>query len=158
MRATCWCALAFMIPSHAATLQERARDSGCINKPAVVEGETYRCMTKSGAAYFNVPGVPGTPERGGQPERHPFGLSQGRRRYAEGSRRPAPQSADRRARDRREAAREARSAYGNGAPPATPEEQAAPQKYADRVAKLRQAVSLHEKNIEALKNELAATH
>jgi hypothetical protein len=53
---------------------------------------------------------------------------------------------------------EARVAYGNGAPPATLEEQGAPQKYADRIAKLRQVVALHEKNIEALKRELAATH
>ncbi len=52
---------------------------------------------------------------------------------------------------------EARIAYGNGAPPATPEEQNQPQKYAERLARLRQAVSLHEKNIEALKKELAAT-
>jgi hypothetical protein len=52
---------------------------------------------------------------------------------------------------------EARTAYGNGAPPATPDEQAIPQKYAERLARLRQAVSLHEKNIAALKKELAAT-
>jgi len=52
---------------------------------------------------------------------------------------------------------EARTAYGNGAPPATAEEQNQPQKYAERLARLRQAVSLHEKNIEALKKELAAT-
>jgi Domain of unknown function (DUF4124) len=52
---------------------------------------------------------------------------------------------------------EARIAYGNGAPPATPEEQNQPQKYAERLARLRQAVSLHEKNIEALKKELALT-
>jgi hypothetical protein len=158
VRATCWCALAFMIPSHAATLQDRARDSGCINKPAVVEGETYRCMTKSGAAYFNVPGVPGTPERGGQPSASPSGF-------------PKVDAGTQKGRDdlRRKVLTEelateekllseARSAYGNGAPAATPEEQAVPQKYADRVAKLRQAVSLHEKNIEALKKELAATH
>jgi hypothetical protein len=31
-----------------------------------------------------------------------------------------------------------------------------PQKYAERVARLRQAVGLHEKNIEALKKELTA--
>jgi hypothetical protein len=31
-----------------------------------------------------------------------------------------------------------------------------PQKYAERVARLRQAVALHEKNIEALQKELAA--
>ena len=52
---------------------------------------------------------------------------------------------------------EARTAYGNGAPPATQEEQDVPQKYAERIARLRQAVSLHQKNIEALKKELAAT-
>lgn len=53
---------------------------------------------------------------------------------------------------------DARTAYANGAPAPTPEEVAQPQTYADRIAKLRQAVSLHEKNIEALKKELAATH
>ena len=51
---------------------------------------------------------------------------------------------------------EARAAYGDGAPPPLPEEQKDAQKYAARLTKLRQAVSLHEKNIEALKKELAA--
>jgi hypothetical protein len=37
-----------------------------------------------------------------------------------------------------------------------PDEQKDAQKYANRLAKLRQAVSLHEKNIEALRKELAA--
>lgn len=52
---------------------------------------------------------------------------------------------------------EARIAYANGAPPALPDEQGQPQKYADRIARLRQAVALHEKNIEALNKELSAT-
>ena len=52
---------------------------------------------------------------------------------------------------------EARIAYNDGAPAATPEDQGLPQKYAERIARLRQAVSLHEKNIEALKKELATT-
>ncbi|HEX5863977.1 MAG TPA: DUF4124 domain-containing protein [Casimicrobiaceae bacterium] len=52
---------------------------------------------------------------------------------------------------------EARSAYANGAPPALPEEKEVPHKYAERLAKLRQAVVLHEKNIDALRKELAAT-
>ena len=52
---------------------------------------------------------------------------------------------------------EARVAYAAGAPPALPEEREIPQKYAERLAKLRQGVVLHEKNIEALKKELAAT-
>jgi hypothetical protein len=52
---------------------------------------------------------------------------------------------------------EARIAYANGAPPPTPEETTMPAKYAERLTRLRQAVSLHEKNIEALNKELAAT-
>jgi Domain of unknown function (DUF4124) len=51
---------------------------------------------------------------------------------------------------------EARAAYGDGAPSPLPEEQKDAQKYANRLSKLRQAVSLHEKNIEALRKELAA--
>jgi hypothetical protein len=51
---------------------------------------------------------------------------------------------------------EARAAYGDGAPPPLPEEQKDAQRYAARLSKLRQAVSLHEKNIEALKKELSA--
>lgn len=42
---------------------------------------------------------------------------------------------------------DARTAYGDGAPPPLPEERADAQRYADRLAKLRQAVSLHEQNI-----------
>jgi hypothetical protein len=53
---------------------------------------------------------------------------------------------------------ESRAAYGDGAPPPLPEEQTNVQKYADRLAKLRQAVNLHEKNVEALRKELAALH
>lgn len=51
---------------------------------------------------------------------------------------------------------EARATYGDGAPPPMPDEQKDAQKYATRLGKLRQAVSLHEKNIEALRKELAA--
>ena len=51
---------------------------------------------------------------------------------------------------------DARSGYGDGAPSPLPEEQKDAQKYADRLGKLRQSVSLHEKNIEALKKELSA--
>jgi len=51
---------------------------------------------------------------------------------------------------------DARAAYGDGAPPPLPEEQKDAQRYASRLAKLRQAVGLHEKNIEALKKELSA--
>ena len=49
---------------------------------------------------------------------------------------------------------EARSAWGDGSPPPLPEEKANAQKYADRIARLRQAVQLHERNVDALKREL----
>ncbi|HEV3241180.1 MAG TPA: hypothetical protein VG429_12350 [Casimicrobiaceae bacterium] len=146
-----------MAPSHAATLAEKAKETGCINKPAVVEGETYRCMTKSGAAYFNVPGVRGTPEKSERQSGMPTGF-------------PKVDAGTQKGRDdlRRKVLNEelaieekllaeVRLEYGNGAPPATPDEQAIPQKYAERLARLRQAVSLHEKNIAALKKELTAT-
>ena len=51
---------------------------------------------------------------------------------------------------------EARSAWGDGSPPPLPEEKANAQKHADRIARLRQAVQLHERNVDALKRELGA--
>lgn len=50
---------------------------------------------------------------------------------------------------------EARAAYADGAPQPLPEERADAEKYRQRIARLRQAVGVHEKNIEALKKELA---
>ncbi len=52
---------------------------------------------------------------------------------------------------------EARSQYANGAPTPLPEEAADAAKYQERIARLRQSVQLHERNIEALKKELAST-
>jgi hypothetical protein len=49
---------------------------------------------------------------------------------------------------------EARVAYANGAPAPLPEEQANAEKYRERIARMRQAVALHERNIEALKKEI----
>ena len=45
---------------------------------------------------------------------------------------------------------EARAAYADGAPSPLPEERADAEKYRQRIARLRQAVGLHERNIEAL--------
>ena len=49
---------------------------------------------------------------------------------------------------------EARALYANGAPVPLPEEQSNAAKYQERIARLRQSVQLHERNIEALKKEL----
>jgi len=52
---------------------------------------------------------------------------------------------------------EARTAYANGAPVPLPEESSNAEKYRERIARYRQAVQLHERNIEALKKELGNT-
>jgi len=52
---------------------------------------------------------------------------------------------------------DARKDYNSGAPTPLPEEQSNAARYQDRVARLRQAVQLHERNIEALRKELAST-
>jgi hypothetical protein len=51
---------------------------------------------------------------------------------------------------------EARAAYGSGAPSPLPDEQNDAEKYRQRIARLRQAVQLHERNVEALRKELAS--
>jgi hypothetical protein len=50
---------------------------------------------------------------------------------------------------------EARAVYADGAPPALPDEKADAEKYRARIARLRQTVNLHEKNVDALKKELS---
>jgi hypothetical protein len=52
---------------------------------------------------------------------------------------------------------EARQAYGSGAPPPLAAEQNDAEKYRQRIARLRQAVQVHERNIDALRKELATT-
>jgi chromosome segregation ATPase len=51
----------------------------------------------------------------------------------------------------------ARATYANGAPVPLAEEQANAEKYRERIARLRQSVALHERNIEALRKELGST-
>src|SRR5262249_2452449 len=127
----------------------------------------YRCPTQSGVHYFNIPGGGADAGVGGSARATPTP-----------SNFPKVDSATQKGRDdvRRKVLAdelateqtlldEARAAYANGdaaaayakgAPPPTAEERNMPQKYAERVVKLKQAVSLHEKNIEALNKELAA--
>jgi hypothetical protein len=52
---------------------------------------------------------------------------------------------------------EAREAYGTGAPPPLAGEQNDAEKYRQRIARLRQAVQVHERNVDALRKELATT-
>lgn len=136
-----------------------------MDSPKVVEGSTYRCTTASGAAaYFNVP--EGSGERA---PRRPTNSGSN----TPASKEPAPpglprvDSATQRGRDelRRKVLQEelaaeekllteAKNAFSNGAPKALPEEHAQPQRYAERVARLRQVVQQHERNIDMLRREL----
>jgi hypothetical protein len=159
--AFCWCALVASGCADAATLAAKAKESGCTGRPTLVEGSMYKCTTSSGyLAYFNVPGATG--ETGGAVTRG------GSTAAPQGF--PKVDAATQKSRDtvrRRVLAEElaaeqkllaeARAAYGNGSPPISQEEKDVPQKYTERITRLRQAVNLHEKNIEALQKELAST-
>jgi len=167
-----WCLaastiLSFAIAGEAATLAEKARESGCVSKPTPVQETLYRCSTESGAfSYFNVPGISGefrgspsgtnsrgkstsTPTPAGFPKvdaETQKGRDDMRRKVL----------ADELAAEEKLLA-EARTTFASGAPIPLPEEQANAGKYRERIARLRQSVQLHERNIEALKKELSNT-
>ena len=150
-------------PAMAVTLAERAKEAGCVNKPMWHGGELYRCATQSGAfSYFNVPGSNGTPSSSSSSS-------------ASSPKAPTPAAfprVDPETQKGRDGVRrkvlaeelsseekllaESRVAYADGAPPPLPEEKADAEKYRARIARLKQSVSVHEKNVEALRKELAA--
>jgi len=153
-----WLALFATGGAAAVTLAEKAKESGCVNKPVFVAGDMYRCATESGASsYFNVPGAGGAqaprsskaPTPAGFPRVDPDtqkGRDDIRRKVL----------SDELAAEEKLLA-ESRAQYADGAPVPLPEERADAEKYRTRIARLRQSVNVHEKNIEALKKELAAT-
>ncbi len=51
----------------------------------------------------------------------------------------------------------ARDAYANGVPAPLPDEKSDPEKYRQRIAKLREAVTVHTRNVDALRKEIATT-
>jgi len=168
-RALAWCLFAAALTpgGAAATLTEKAKESGCVNKPVVVEGTTYKCYTASGAfSYFNVPdAVPRGPEAA--PPRRTSAPATASSVPVPSSGFPRVDPATQRSREdmRRKVLgdelateerllNDARTAYANGAPPPLPEEQSSAEKYRQRIARLRAAVELHERNVEALRKEL----
>lgn len=52
----------------------------------------------------------------------------------------------------------AQEEYGNGAPQPLADEKNDAEKYRQRIERLRQSVVLHQRNIDALRREIAATH
>ena len=159
----------FAIASEAVTLAEKAKESGCVSKPQPVQETLYRCSTESGAfSYFNVPGISG--EFRGSASANSGG---GNRKAASTPSPPGFPKVDAETQKGRDDMRrkvladelaaeekllaEARTTFASGAPIPLPEEQASAGKYRERIARLRQSVQLHERNIEALKKELSNT-
>ncbi len=165
-----WCRIAGFVllagagsGALAVTLAEKARESGCVNKPVAITSGFYKCSTPSGGeAFFNVPGSTESPAP----------VSSG----AKASTTPTPSGfqrvdpATQKGRDdvrrkvlseelatEQQLLAEARVAYANGAPVPLPEEASNAEKYRERIARYRQSVQLHERNIEALKKELGNT-
>ena len=172
-RALSWCvaaALAFGTfagerDASAQTVASKARESGCADTPRFVEGSgsMFRCSTANGAsAYFNVPGAvdTGPSRKGGTTAKStptPAGFPRvdaDTQKGRDDMRRKV--LADELGAEEKLLA-DARSTYANGAPTPLPEEQANAEKYKERIARLRQSVQLHERNIDALKKELGNT-
>jgi hypothetical protein len=149
--------------AFAVTLAEKARESGCVNKPVAITSGFYKCSTPSGGeAFFNVPGA----------AESPASTYSGTKATATptppGFQRVDPATQKGRDDVRRKVLGEelateeqllveARASYNNGAPTPLPEESTNAEKYRERIARYRQAVQLHERNIEALKKELGNT-
>jgi hypothetical protein len=148
--------------ARAATVAEKARESECVGKAEAMGGELFRCATKSGAfAYFNVPGATGTPGgkggtgRGAASAPTPAGFPRVDVETQKGRddiRRKV--LTDELAAEEKSLA-DARLLYADGAPLPLPEERNSAERYRERIARLRQTVTVHEKNVEALKKELA---
>lgn len=169
-RALAWCCALALVPAiapaHAQSLAAKAKESGCIDKPVVVEGSTFKCGTGSGvAAYFNVPGLEGAP-----PPRTSAPTGSSSRSTPTPAGFPKVDAETQRGRDdmRRKVLSdelaaeekllaEAKTSYANGAPVPLPEEQSNAARYQERIGRLRQAVQLHERNVEALRKELGNT-
>ena len=163
----CACALAAS-DSAAASLAEKARESGCNSKPVAISSGLYKCVTASGSdAFFNLQGISGgsgasAPERTVRRTDSPVVSPPGFPRV-DGETQKGRDDLRRKVLSDELSAEEkfladARAAYGSGAPAPLPEEQADAEKYRQRISRLRQAVQLHERNIEALKKELGNMH
>ncbi len=155
----------------AATLGDRVKEMHCTSRPKPVEGTMlYKCDTASGTSYFSVEGTSssaapsprtsGPPATGNGAGTVPAvrpGTSAFPRVDAETQK--GRDDVRRRVLQDELAAEEkllveARTAFADGAPAPLPEERSSADKYRERLARLRQAVTLHERNVEALKKEI----
>jgi hypothetical protein len=148
--------------ASAVTLSEKAKESGCVGKPVYVTGEMYKCATHSGASsYFNVPGATGTPavrstsssSKAATPAGFPR-VDPDTQKGRDDVRRKV--LSDELAAEEKLLA-ETRS-LADGAPQRRCRKNERTRRNIACIARLRQTVNVHEKNIEALRKELAATN
>jgi hypothetical protein len=156
-RALAWCLLLGAVSAHASSLADRAHESGCTSKPVPISDSLYKCITRSGAeAFFNLPDSrSGVSTGSGKSSASPAGFPRvdaGTQKSRDDMRKKV--LTDELATEEKQLA-EARAAYGNGAPTPLPDEKADAEKYRQRIDLLRQTVQLHERNVDALKKELA---
>jgi hypothetical protein len=159
-RAIAWCSFLLAADAQAVTLAAKAKAEGCTSPATVVQGTNlYKCRTQGGMHYFNLEAPSGegaaAAARGGSASPQGFPKVDATTQKGRDSVRRKVLTDELAVEE--QALAEAKAAYGDGAPPPTAEEKEVPRKYSERLAKLRQAVALHEKNLAALKKELAAT-
>jgi hypothetical protein len=165
-------AIVLAASAGAATVSEKAKESGCTGRPKQVEGSMYKCETTAGQwSYFNVPDLTGpvTPPapRTSTVPGNGTAAPAPAARASNGFPRVDPETQKGRDDVRRRVLQdelaaeekllaEARIAHADGAPVPSPEERNNADRYRERIARLRQAVVLHERNVEALRKEIAA--
>ena len=161
--------VALTMPVCAQTLQQIAKQQGCTSSPVVVDGtDLYKCQTESAMSFFNVPssanGSPGSSTTTAVPKR-PSGTSSTARAPTPANF-PRVEGSIQRERDdvrkrvlNEELATEVRMMVESElmlkqGSALLPGETTTSPKYIDRVAKLKQTVENHSKNIQALNREL----
>ncbi len=152
-------ALLLAMPALGATLADRARESGCTTKPvATGSGGLYKCQTASGGeAYFNVgdggggSAAPSPARSASSPSSFPRVDSDTQKSRDDMRRKVLGDELE----AEEKLLAEARAEYGNGAPAPLAEEKADAERYRQRIERLRQSVQLHERNVDALKKEMA---
>jgi hypothetical protein len=171
LRALAWCfaalcALASIAPVAAASVAEKARESGCVGKAVAVTSVVYKCTNASGIeSYFNISSGDGGGASAVAPRR-----SEGKPAANASAGFPRVDPETQKGRDdlrrkvltdelsaEEKSLADARIAYDGGAPAPLADEKADAEKYRQRISRLREAVQLHQRNVEALKKELGAT-
>jgi hypothetical protein len=148
----------------AETLAQLAKQQGCTSPPVVVDGtDLFKCQTQGAMSYFSGP----PPEKPAAPAaRKPGAAGGGASRTASPANFPRVDSGTQRERDdvrkrvlteelatENRMLSESQALLAQGSAPQAGETTTSP-RYLDRVAKLKQAVDNHVKNIAALNKEL----